>query len=172
MNRYSSSLCSRVSSGTFSPSGPPEYMRSPDRPRGDSAHALMIVRMEPRVSVVIASERVETLLPACLASLQGQAEDGALEALVASAEPPPRGAVPPHVVIRWVRVASRNPAHRRNLAAREARGASLAFLDDDAEAEPGWAAAGLRALGDAEIVGGPDPGPRDADTPYGERLSD
>ncbi|HEY1249881.1 MAG TPA: glycosyltransferase family 2 protein [Thermoanaerobaculia bacterium] len=126
--------------------------------------------MEPSVTVVIASERVNTLLAACLNSLRDQAEDGWLEAVVASAEPPPRGAVPPHLEVRWAQAASRNPARRRNLAAREARGAALAFLDDDAEAEPGWAEAGLAALREADVAGGPDLGPRDA--PYGERLSD
>ncbi len=130
----------------------------------------MIVRMEPVLSVVIASERVQTLLPACLASLEGQADAGALEAVVASAQPPELAGAPGHrLAVRWVRAASRNPAHRRNLAAREARGAALAFLDDDAEAEPGWASRGLVALESAEIVGGPDLGPRNA--PYGERVS-
>ncbi len=49
---------------------------------------------------------------------------------------------------------------------RAKRGAGLfAFLDDDATAEPGWLAAGARGLETADVVGGPDPGPRDA--PYG-----
>ena len=64
----------------------------------------------------------------------------------------------------------RNPALRRNLASRRAKGRVLAFLDDDAEAEPGWVAAGLRALDNAEIAGGPDLGP--AGAPYLERVSD
>lgn len=126
--------------------------------------------MEPSVSVVIASERVETLLPACLESLERQAGGETLEALVASAEEPRRAGGPGGLALRWVPAASRNPAHRRNLAAREARGAALAFLDDDATAEPGWLAAGALALKSADVVGGPDRGPRDA--PYAERLSD
>lgn len=126
--------------------------------------------MEPSVSVVIASERVETLLPACLESLERQAGGETLEALVASAEEPRRAGGPGGLALRWVPAASRNPAHRRNLAAREARGAALAFLDDDATAEPGWLAAGALALKSADVVGGPDLGPRDA--PYAERLSD
>src|SRR5690348_14976342 len=102
MNRYSSSLCSRVRS-KVSPFGLSEYMRSPQGTRRDSPWHYARSRMEPLLSVVIASERVESLLPACLASLEGQAEDGALEAVVASADPPPTGAVPPHVEVRWVR---------------------------------------------------------------------
>jgi hypothetical protein len=122
--------------------------------------------MELGLSVVIASERVRTLLPACLASLEGQ-EIG--EVLVASSERPTVESGPAHPAVRWIEAVSRNPAHRRNLAAAEARGAAVAFLDDDAEAEPGWASAGLRALENAEIVGGPDLGPPRA--PWGERLS-
>ena len=123
--------------------------------------------MEPSVSVVIASDRVDTLLPACLESLERQSAGDGLEALVASAEEPRARS---GLAVRWIPVASRNPAHRRNRAASEARGAALAFLDDDAAAEPGWLAAGVAALQAAEIVGGPDLGPRDA--PYAERLSD
>src|SRR5262249_26444653 len=126
--------------------------------------------MAPELSVVIASDRVDTLLPACLESLERQsAAEGTLEAVVASSEEP-RRAPEATLAIRWVRVASRNPAHRRHRAARESRAAALAFLDDDAVAEPGWLAAGLAALRSAEIVGGPDLGPSDA--PYAERLSD
>ncbi|MFY9549855.1 MAG: glycosyltransferase family 2 protein, partial [Thermoanaerobaculia bacterium] len=36
-------------------------------------------------------------------------------------------------------------------------------------AEPGWLSAGARACAGADVVGGPDPGPREA--PYGERLA-
>ena len=71
--------------------------------------------------------------------------------------------------VRWAEAGERNPGYRRNRAAREARGSILAFVDDDASAEPGWLAAGAAAIGSAEIVGGPDPGP--ADAPYAERIS-
>jgi hypothetical protein len=124
----------------------------------------------PSVSVVIASDRVGTLLPACLDSLSRQTgtRGETVEALVASSEEP--HPVPGGVPVRWIRVESRNPAQRRNAAARAAWAPMLAFLDDDAEAEPGWLAAGVLALASAEIAGGPDLGPRGA--PYAERLSD
>ncbi len=128
----------------------------------------MIGPMEPSVSVLIASDRVDTLLPECLRSLEAQAEGPACEAIVASAQEP--GTAGSRVPVRWVRVESRNPAKRRNQAAAVARAAILAFLDDDATAEPGWIEAGVRALASAEIAGGPDVGPRDA--PYAERISD
>lgn len=123
--------------------------------------------MEPQVSVLIASDRVDTLLPACLDSLEDQEGGVSVEAVVASSEEP--RAASRDVPVRWVLAPSRNPARRRNLAAAAARGSILAFLDDDATAEPGWLAAGLAALARAEIAGGPDLGPRGA--PYAERLS-
>lgn len=124
--------------------------------------------MGPEVSVVIASERVKTLLPECLRSLAASPGEPSFEVLVASAEEPEPRAWP--FPVTWVPAVPRNPAHRRNLAAARASGRALAFIDDDAVAEPGWLAAGASALEDAEIAGGPDPGPRDA--PYAERLAD
>jgi GT2 family glycosyltransferase len=123
----------------------------------------------PAVSVVIASDRVEGLLPACLASLAAQAGAPSFEVLVASSTAPQAMPGEPFA-LRWIEVSERNPAHRRNRAAGEARGSFLAFVDDDATAEPGWVAAGAAALSRFGIVGGPDLGP--ADAPYGERLSD
>ncbi|HEY3169948.1 MAG TPA: glycosyltransferase [Thermoanaerobaculia bacterium] len=123
--------------------------------------------MEPQVSVLIASDRVDTLLPECLRSLEAQSTGPAFEIVVASAEKPRTDGL--RTPVRWVEVDSRNPAHRRNRAAQEARGSILAFLDDDATAEPGWLASGAAAAGSAEIVGGPDLPPRAA--PYAERLS-
>jgi len=123
---------------------------------------------EPEVSVVIASDRVSTLLPECLRSLKDAGGGPAFEAVVASGEEPDAGGL--GFPVRWVRVGQRNPAVRRNRAAAASRGTTLAFLDDDAVAEPGWLSAGAAAIGSADVVGGPDLGPRDA--PYGERIAD
>ena len=123
----------------------------------------------PVVSVVIASERVRESLPDCLASLAAQEAAPAFEVLVASTEMPrpvPGNPFP----LRWIEVADRNPARRRNRAAREARGQLLAFLDDDAAGEPAWLATGAAALDRCGIVGGPDRGPPGA--AYGERIAD
>lgn len=125
--------------------------------------------MAPLVSVLIASDRVESSLPACLASLARQTSAPPFEVLVASAAPPAEPRTP-GFPIEWVPVAARNPAARRNAAARRARGSVFAFLDDDAEAEPGWLASGCRTLEQAAVAGGPDLGPPGA--PYGERLAD
>ena len=122
-----------------------------------------------RVSVVIASDRVADLLPVCLGSLSAQRGAPKFEVLVAASARPadvPGGAFP----LVWVEASDRNPARRRNLATRRAGGEILAFLDDDAEAEPEWLAAGSRALQRCEIAGGPDL-LRDG-APLWERLSD
>jgi glycosyltransferase involved in cell wall biosynthesis len=125
--------------------------------------------MGPLVSVAIASDRIDGALSKCLASLERQVRPPSFEVLVASASPPPAGANLSFPV-EWVRADLRNPAARRNLAVERSRGAMLAFLDDDAEAEPGWLAAGVHALEAAELAGGPDLGPDGA--PYLERISD
>ena len=125
--------------------------------------------MQPIVSVIIASDRVDGSLPDCLSSLQRQDGAPAFEVRIASSSRP-RLPEDPGFPWEWIEVEARNPALRRNLASCRANGSVLAFLDDDAEAEPGWLAAGLRALDNAEIAGGPDLGPPDA--PYLERVSD
>jgi GT2 family glycosyltransferase len=123
----------------------------------------------PVVSVLIASDRVGESLPDCLASLAAQSGAPDFEVVVASSAPP-RPLPGETLAARWIEVADRNPAHRRNRAAREARGTLLAFLDDDATAEPEWIAAGAAALSRFGIAGGPDLGP--AGAPYWERVSD
>jgi glycosyltransferase involved in cell wall biosynthesis len=125
--------------------------------------------MAPLVSVVIASDRVDGSLRRCLASLARQAPAPPFELVVASASRPQVDAEFP-VPVEWVPAESRNPAARRNLAARRAQGEILAFVDDDAEAEPGWLVAGVRSLEGAQLSGGPDLGP--AGAPYRERISD
>lgn len=68
---------------------------------------------------------------------------------------------------------NRNPATRRNRAASVARGEILAFIDDDATAEPGWLATAVTYLDDHPEVlalGGPDPAPDDS--PADELISE
>jgi glycosyltransferase involved in cell wall biosynthesis len=125
--------------------------------------------VQPVVSVIIASDRVDGSLSDCLSSLQRQDGAPGFEVRIASSSRP-RLPEDPGFPWEWIEVEARNPAVRRNLASRRANGSVLAFLDDDAEAERGWLAAGLRALDNAEIAGGPDLGPPDA--PYLERVSD
>lgn len=75
--------------------------------------------------------------------------------------------------VRNIVETNRNPATRRNRAASEARGELLAFIDDDAFADPAWLATAARYLDehpDVLAVGGPDPAP--ADSPVAELISD
>ncbi len=68
---------------------------------------------------------------------------------------------------------NRNPATRRNRAASVARGEVLAFIDDDAIADPRWLATACAYLDehpDVLAIGGPDPAPPDSSIP--ELISD
>jgi len=121
------------------------------------------------VSVIIASDRVTDLLEESLRSLTAQENPPPFEVLVASGVEP-ASLAGKTFALHWVAVEDRNPALRRNRAARLARGAILAFLDDDAEAEPGWLSAGARALERCDVVGGLDLLREGA--PFAERLSD
>jgi hypothetical protein len=119
--------------------------------------------------VIIASNRVLGLLPRCLASLARQKAAPPFEVLIASALAPTSLSDAPFS-LTWVAVEDSNPALRRNRAARQARGTILAFVDDDAEAELEWLAAGVAALERCAVAGGPDL-LRDG-APWSERLSD
>jgi hypothetical protein len=97
-----------------------------------------------------------------VASVLAQAPARLAELLVVAGAPLelPRG---PR--IRLIVVEDRNPAVRRNRAAAEARGALLAFIDDDAFAREDWlesAASVLEASPGVLAVGGPDPAPDDS----------
>ena len=75
--------------------------------------------------------------------------------------------------VRLIEEPDRNPALRRNRGVAAARGEIIAFVDDDAFAEPRWIANALKVFAEsAEIVavGGPDPAP--SDSPLSERISD
>src|SRR6202162_5304927 len=100
----------------------------------------------PLVSVIIASDRVLGLLPRCLRSLALQKDAPVFEVLVASSVAPvPLSGAP--FPLTWIAVENRNPALRRNRAARQARGAIVAFIDDAAAASARRVARGLAALG-------------------------
>jgi glycosyltransferase involved in cell wall biosynthesis len=82
-------------------------------------------------------------------------------------------ALPAGTAVRNVVEPNRNPATRRNRAVSAAAGEILAFIDDDAAADPRWlatAVAYLDAHPDVLALGGPDPPPDDS-TPA-ELLSD
>jgi glycosyltransferase involved in cell wall biosynthesis len=104
-----------------------------------------------RVSVVIPARDAAATLGATLAAVAGQAaevvvaDDGSTDGTVALAEA--AGA-------RVVSAGGRGPANARNVGAAAATGDVLAFTDADCVPEPGWVAAALAALGDADLVQG------------------
>lgn len=95
----------------------------------------------PRISVVIPSRRPEPLAR-CLAALaRSELAAGELEAIVVVdgedvAMPSRRD---DGLAVRWIRQPRSGPAAARNRGAEEARGAVLAFVDDDCEPTPQWA---------------------------------
>ena len=75
--------------------------------------------------------------------------------------------------VRNVVELNRNPATRRNRAVSEAKGEILAFIDDDAAADPLWLATACEYLDKfpkVVVLGGPDPAPDDAS--ISELISD
>lgn len=124
----------------------------------------------PKVSVIIPVERIGGDAERAIASVLSQEAPFAFELIVVSAEPVTTGV---DNRVRNVRVQDRNPATRRNRAASVATGEILAFIDDDATADPHWlarAAAFLDSHPDVLALGGPDPAPADSTIP--ELISD
>ena len=103
----------------------------------------------PTVSVVVATRNRSERLRALLASLRAQTFTD-FEVVVcddASTDATPEVLAGAHgldVVVVRNAVAS-GPARARNAGWRAARGALIAFTDDDCEASPGWLEAGVRA---------------------------
>jgi glycosyltransferase involved in cell wall biosynthesis len=122
----------------------------------DKLHAFV------KVSVIMPSERIGGDAERAIDSVLRQAAPFDFELIVVSAAPV---TVAADNRLRNVVEGDRNPATRRNRAVSEARGEVLAFLDDDARAEPGWlatAVAFLDAHPDVLALGGPDPAPDDS----------
>jgi glycosyltransferase involved in cell wall biosynthesis len=114
-------------------------------------------------SVVVPARDAAGTLGATLAGLSAQTraphevivvDDGSSDATVAIAEASP-------VVTRVERARGEGPGAARNAGAGVATGDVLAFLDADCVPLPGWLAAGIGALDDADLVQGrttPPPG--------------
>jgi glycosyltransferase involved in cell wall biosynthesis len=115
-------------------------------------------------------ERIGGDAERAIASVLQQEVPFAFELIVVSAEPLMLSA---EARVRNVVEPNRNPATRRNRAVSVAAGEILAFIDDDAVADPRWlasACAYLDAHPDVLAVGGPDPAP--PDSPVSELISD
>lgn len=123
-----------------------------------------------KVSVIMPVERIGGDAERAIASVLGQTVPLDFELIVVSAA---RLNLTPDNRLRNVVEPNRNPATRRNRAAESATGEILAFIDDDARADPSWlatAAAYLDEHPDVLAIGGPDPAPDDSS--MGELISD
>src|SRR5512142_295750 len=100
-----------------------------------ATHAPCLMPHTPRVSVIMPVERIGGDAERAIASVLAQETAFDFELIVVSAEPLN---LPPDNRLRNVVELDRNPARRRNRAAEAAQGDVLAFIDDDAVAEPGW----------------------------------
>jgi glycosyltransferase involved in cell wall biosynthesis len=112
-----------------------------------------------KVSVIMPVERLGGDAERAIASVLAQQTAYPFELIVVSA------ALLSRTGIRNVVESNRNPATRRNRAVSEARGEILAFIDDDATADPRWlqtACAYFDQFPKVVAVGGPDPAPPDS----------
>ncbi len=125
------------------------------------------------VSVIVPGRDAAATIERSLAALRAQegdisfevilVDDGSSDGTAELAESEPG--------VRVLRQPGAGPAAARNRGAAAARGAALAFTDADCFPEPGWLAAGLRALGRAELVqGAVAPEPVDAPQPFVRSL--
>jgi len=118
--------------------------------------------MTCKVSVIMPVERLGGDAERAIESVLKQDAPFPFELIVISAEP--LGPASDNRVKNVVEP-NRNPATRRNRAASVARGEILAFIDDDARADPRWlatAAAYFDSHADVLAIGGPDPAPDDS----------
>jgi GT2 family glycosyltransferase len=117
----------------------------------------------PGMSVVVPACGRINALRQCLGALAAQVPAaGGLQVVVSvdGDDPDPaavRAAAPAGLQVQVVRAEHTGPAGARNRGAASATGGLLAFVDDDCEPEPGWAAGLAAALeGDRDaLAGGP-----------------
>ena len=123
-----------------------------------------------KVSVIMPVERIGGDAERAIASVLQQEASFPFELIIVSgavSDGAVAAALPPHPDnrVRNVVEANRNPATRRNRAVSVATGELLAFIDDDATADPAWlatAVAYLDAHPEVLALGGPDPAPADS----------
>ena len=116
-----------------------------------------------RASVVVPARDAEATLPRTLAALAQQQLEGEYEVIVVDDGSRDRTAEIARAAsgpVTLFQQEPQGPATARNLGVAHARSSALAFCDADVYPTPGWLAAGLKALGSADLVQGrvlPDP---------------
>jgi hypothetical protein len=126
-----------------------------------------VVGIRPEIAVVIPARDARGTIERCVACLARQELEEPWEAVLVddgstdgTAEAAARAAATAGLRLRVERTAGEGPAAARNRGAAASAAAQLAFLDADCFPTPGWLAAGLAALEDADLVQGrvaPDP---------------
>jgi glycosyltransferase involved in cell wall biosynthesis len=112
-------------------------------------------RNEVDATVIVPARNAAGTLGATLAALAQQDTAAAFEVLVVDdGSDDATAAIAEAAGATVVRGDGHGPAAARNAGAAAARGAALAFTDADCVPERGWLAAGLAALGTAELVQG------------------
>lgn len=124
---------------------------------------------ETAVSVIMPIDRAGADSARAVQSVLGQQTERVFELILVGTGIPqlddPR--------VQRLEMSERNPARRRNEAAGMASGVILAFIDDDAFADPQWLDSAIALMtADSSIVavGGPDPAPDDS--PVSELISE
>jgi GT2 family glycosyltransferase len=108
-----------------------------------------------RASVIVPARDAEATLPRTLAALADQEVAPSFEVVVADdGSRDGTAAIVERAGARLVRLGGAGPAEARNAAVAAASGALLAFCDADCYPSPGWLAAGVRALADADLIQG------------------
>ncbi len=112
----------------------------------------------PRVSVIVPHYRDLQGLDLCLAALATQTLSAADFEIIVADNASPEGEPAVQAAIagraRMVTVAEKGAGPARNGGVAASRGEILAFTDSDCIPEPDWLAQGLRALAEADFVGG------------------
>ena len=118
------------------------------------AEETVMPKDEPMVSVVIACPKRSWMLDECLRFLEKQTY-GSWEAIVLPDED--ISLEVPSSKVRVISTGKVRPAEKRNLGIREAKGAIIAFIDDDAYPEMNWIEYAVRYFWNDSIgaVGGP-----------------
>lgn len=100
--------------------------------------------MPPILTIVVCTYNREDWLPSCLSSLESQCDDDSIEVLLIDNNSTDATATIAHDFaerlpnFRYIFEGVQGLSHARNRGFREARGQFVAYIDDDAKANPGW----------------------------------
>jgi GT2 family glycosyltransferase len=109
----------------------------------------------PLISVVIPARNAAATIPRTLEALAAQDVDGPYEVIVVdNGSADETAEIAERAGVTVIRQGRDRPGAARNRGVEAAGAAAIAFTDADCFPEPGWLSAGLRALGDAELVQG------------------